>query len=69
MSLYNKTIRLTIGNFRTWPVAKALCEATRLETQTDQGIGPRVLLREHQTTISAKRSAEATAKFEAEHRA
>jgi len=39
--LHGKTIRLTIGDVRTWPVGKAQGEATRLKTLTDQGIDPR----------------------------
>jgi integrase len=39
--LHGKTIRLTIGDVRTWPVGKAQDEATRLKTLTDQGIDPR----------------------------
>ncbi len=40
-SLNNKTIRLTIGDIRTWPIGKAQAEATRLKTMTDLGTDPR----------------------------
>lgn len=39
--LDGKTIRITIGDIRTWTVAKAQAEATRYKAQTDQGIDPR----------------------------
>jgi integrase len=39
--LQGKTIRITIGDTRTWTVAKAQAEATRHKAQTDQGIDPR----------------------------
>ncbi|MFZ2628790.1 MAG: Arm DNA-binding domain-containing protein [Rugosibacter sp.] len=40
-SLNNKTIRLTIGDARTWSISRAQGEATRLKTLTDQGTDPR----------------------------
>jgi integrase len=39
--LHGKTIRLTIGDVRTWTIGKAQGEATRLKALTDQGIDPR----------------------------
>jgi integrase len=39
--LNGQTLRVTIGDVRTWPVGKAQAEATRLKTLTDQGIDPR----------------------------
>lgn len=39
--LHGKTVRLTIGDVRTWTVAEAQAEATRLKTLTDQGVDPR----------------------------
>ena len=39
--LNNKTIRITIGNQRTWTIGKAQAEATRLKAMTDSGIDPR----------------------------
>ena len=41
--LEGKTIRITIGDVRTWTVGKAQAEATRHKAQTDQGIDPRQL--------------------------
>lgn len=40
-SLHGKTIRITIGDPRTWKVSDAQAEATRLKTITDQGNDPR----------------------------
>jgi integrase len=67
-SLHNKTIRLTIGDARTWSVGKAQEEATRLKVLTDQGLDPRKLIRERQEAIAAKKEAQATARLEAERR-
>ncbi len=39
--LHGKTIRITIGDVRTWTVGKAQAEATRLKGLTDQGTDPR----------------------------
>lgn len=39
--LDGKTIRITIGDQRTWLIGKAQAEATRLKSLTDQGIDPR----------------------------
>lgn len=41
--LHGKTIRLTIGDVRTWPVGKAQAEATTLRGLCDKGIDPREL--------------------------
>ena len=40
-SLNNKTIRITIGDQRTYAIGKAQAEATRLKVMTDQDIDPR----------------------------
>jgi integrase len=40
-NLHGKTIRLTIGDVRTWAIGKAQAEATRLKALTDQGTDPR----------------------------
>lgn len=40
-ALNGKTIRVTIGDPRTWKIADAQAEATRLKTITDQGGDPR----------------------------
>jgi integrase len=39
--LHGRTLRLTIGDTRTWTVGKAQAEATELKTLTDQGVDPR----------------------------
>ena len=39
--LHGKTLRLTIGDVRTWTVGAAQAKATEYKTQTDQGIDPR----------------------------
>jgi integrase len=39
--LHGKTIRMTIGDIRTWSISKAQAEATRLKSLTDQRIDPR----------------------------
>lgn len=60
--LNGKTVRITIGDIRTWSIGKAQAEATRLKALTDQGKDPRVeraaLLADHE---SARRAAEAVA--------
>ncbi len=40
-SLNNKTIRMTIGDPRNWPIGDAQAEASRLKVMTDQDIDPR----------------------------
>lgn len=39
--LNGKTIRMTVGDTRTWTVVKARAEATKYKAMTDQGIDPR----------------------------
>lgn len=39
--LNGKTLRLTIGDVRSWPLAKAQDEAARLKVMVNQGIDPR----------------------------
>ncbi|WP_426110413.1 tyrosine-type recombinase/integrase [Massilia sp. PWRC2] len=56
--LHGKTIRLTIGDIRTWPIGKAQSEATRFKALTDQGIDPR-------QQMAAQRSAQDAATAEA----
>lgn len=53
--LHGKTVRMTIGDARTWSIAKAQAEATRLKTLTDQGIDPRQLATEQATKAEAGR--------------
>ena len=67
-SLHNKTIRLTIGNIRTWSVRKAQEEATRLKVLTDQGLDPRKLLRERLEAIAAEKEDQAAIKLKVEYR-
>jgi integrase len=52
-SLHGKTLRLTIGDVRTWTIGKAQAEATRLKTLTDQGIDPRQLAAEQRAKVEA----------------
>lgn len=39
--LHGKTLRITIGDVRTWTIGKAQAEATHLKALTDKGIDPR----------------------------
>lgn len=55
--LHGKTIRITIGDIRTWPIAKAQAEATRYKTLVDQGIDPRRLAAEQQAAQAAESAA------------
>ena len=57
--LHGKTLRLTIGDLRTWTIGKAQAKATSLKTLTDQGIDPRQLEADQRTKAEA---AQATAK-------
>lgn len=53
--LEGKTIRITIGDIRTWTVGKAQAEATRHKAQTDQGIDPRLVRAEqHAAQVAVK---------------
>jgi len=53
--LEGKTIRITIGDVRTWTVGKAQAEATRYKAQTDQGIDPRqVRAEQHAAQVAVK---------------
>lgn len=56
--LHGKTLRMTIGDVRTWSVGKAQAEATSLKASTDKGIDPRQVLAD---AVAAK-EAEAAAK-------
>jgi integrase len=51
----NKTMRLTIGDVRTWFLGAAQDEATRLKTLTDQGVDPRQLRAEQNAVADALR--------------
>lgn len=52
-SLNNKTIRMTIGDVRTWSIGQAQSEATRLKAMTDQSIDPRQVRAEKEAEIAA----------------
>ena len=39
--LHGKTLRITIGDIRTWQIGKAQSQATELKSLTDRGIDPR----------------------------
>lgn len=53
--LHGRTLRLTIGNRRTWDIATAQEEATRLRRLVDQGIDPRALRAEERAKTEAAR--------------
>lgn len=55
--LNNKTIRMTIGDPRHWPIGKAQAEAARLKVMTDQGIDPRQVIAEQVAAKEAKEAA------------
>ena len=60
--LNGKTLRLTIGDTRTWAIGKAQAEARRYKTMTDQGTDPRQLAADKQAAqIVAATSASASA--------
>lgn len=52
-SLNNKTLRITIGDTRTWSIGQAQTEATRLKTLTDQGIDPRQVRADKEAALAA----------------
>lgn len=54
--LHGKTVRLTIGDVRTWAIAQAQAEATRLKTLTDQGIDPREQEADKRAKAEAKKA-------------
>ena len=53
-SLQGKTIRITIGNAKTWAIGEAQAKATTYKAQTDNGIDPRQVKAD---VIAAKRAA------------
>lgn len=55
--LNGKTIRITIGDIRTWAIGKAQAEATRLKALIDQGTDPRQVKAEQHAAREAARSA------------
>lgn len=54
--LHGKTLRLTIGDLRTWAIGQAQAEATRLKALTDQGIDPRQVRAEQAAKAEAERA-------------
>jgi len=55
--LHGKTLRITIGDVRTWVLSDAQAEATRLKAMTDQGFDPRQVLAERLAEEQAAREA------------
>jgi integrase len=53
--LHSKSLRVTIGDIRTWTIGKAQAEATRLKNLTDQGIDPRQQKADIAAATDAKR--------------
>ncbi|MBK9027003.1 MAG: DUF4102 domain-containing protein, partial [Propionivibrio sp.] len=53
--LHGKTLRLTIGDVRTWAIDKAQAEATRLKAMTDKGDDPRQVKAAKQAAADAER--------------
>jgi integrase len=53
-SLNNKTIRITIGDIRTYSIKAAQVEATNLKAMTDKGIDPRQVKAERIASDQAK---------------
>lgn len=51
--LHGKTMRLTIGDVRTWTLGKAQAKATEYKNQTDQGIDPRQVATEQRAKVDA----------------
>lgn len=54
--LNGKTLRITVGDVRTWTVGKAQAEATRYKAMTDQGIDPRQLRADQAAQAEAVRA-------------
>jgi integrase len=52
-SLHGKTLRLTIGDVRTWSIKKAQDEATSLKALTDKGIDPRQQAADQRAKVAA----------------
>jgi integrase len=55
--LHGKTIRMTIGDIRTWGVGAAQKETARLKTLTDQGTDPRQVIADAIATKEAEAAA------------
>lgn len=57
-TLHGKTLRLTIGDARTWTIGKAQAEATSLKSLTDKGIDPRQQAKEQRAKVEAAQAKE-----------
>ena len=61
--LNGKTVRLTIGDAKSWPLGKAQTEATKLKVLIDQGIDPRQVKADQKAAakaaVEAKKAQEA----------
>ena len=55
--LNGKTVRMTIGDPRTWGIGDAQAEAARLKAMTDQGIDPRQVIADAIAAKDAKAAA------------
>jgi len=55
--LHGKTLRLTIGSPKAWPLGKAQKEASRLKVMTDQGIDPRQVKENQAAALKAATAA------------
>ena len=53
--LHGKTLRMTIGDVRTWAIDQAQAEATALKAMTDKGDDPRQVAADKQAAAEAKR--------------
>lgn len=65
-SLNGKTLRITIGDRRTWSIDEAQAKATTYKTQTDQGIDPRKVKADGLAAEQAAREAKQTEKLAVE---
>jgi len=54
--LHSRTLRVTIGDLRTWTIGKAQVEARRIKTLTDQGIDPRLQRAQRRAENEAQRN-------------
>lgn len=61
--LQGKTLRITIGDVRTWTVAKAQAEATRYKADTDKDIDPRQVRAEQLATRGEAKAMAAAAQL------
>jgi integrase len=61
-ALANKTLRITIGDTKTWSIADAQAKATAYKSQTDNGIDPRQVKADKLAANVAKATSEAASK-------